>query len=57
MDIHQLHQDICDATEQDSYATDIISALHSDSTDSRWSYSDGFLRRDGHIWVPNANDL
>jgi hypothetical protein len=57
MDVEQLHKDIQEATSEDQYCLNIISSLNSDTPDPRWSYSDGFLRRDERIWVPDARDL
>ena len=55
-DAKQLHNDILSALPSDSLASVHLST--SEPSDSRWSIdSDGFLRLDDCIYVPDANDL
>ena len=55
-DAEQLHNDILSALSSDSLASVHLST--SEPSDSHWSIdSDGFLRLDDHIYVPDANDL
>jgi hypothetical protein len=55
-DIENLHNDILSALPSDPLAAIHLST--SESPDSRWSIdTDGFLRLDGHIYVPDSNDL
>ena len=57
MDADQLRKDIREATSEDPHCSKIISSLNSNDN-SPWTYeSDGLLRRNGVIWVPNAKDL
>ena len=55
MDIKQLHSDI-----RSTLSTDPITSIHlkSEKPDPQWSLnSDGLLRRDNRIYVPDSNDL
>ena len=55
MDIDQLHSDI-----RSALSTDPIASIHlkSEKPDPRWSLnSDGLLRRDNRIYVPDSDDL
>ena len=55
MDIEQLHSDIRSALPADSIAS---IHLNSEKSDPRWSLgSDGLLRRDDRIYVPDSEDL
>ena len=54
MDVEQLHRDILSALSSDS----VSSGLLSGSSDPRWTVdSEGFLRKDDRIYVPDSNDL
>jgi hypothetical protein len=54
MDSEKLHADI-----QAQLASDPMAKVHIGNTsDARWTQSDdGFLRHDGHIYVPNSDNL
>ena len=55
MDVEQLHSDIRSALPADSIAS---IHLNSNKSDPRWSLgSDGLLRRDDRIYVPDSEDL
>ena len=55
-DTEQLVSDIREATAEDQFCLQIISSLDSGSH-PEWSYSDGILKRNDRIWVPDAKDL
>jgi hypothetical protein len=54
LDLDQLHLDI-----KDALAEDLLASKHlANSSDPRWTLAeDGFLRHDGKIYVPEANNL
>ena len=54
MDVERLHADILT-----NLSTDLIAKAHLlDSSNPRWSTDEaGYLRLDGHMYVPEANDL
>ena len=54
LDLEQLHSDIKSATPDDPIAK---KRLASEGSDPRWTFSDGFLRHDSKIYVPDADNL
>ena len=57
MDVHQLHQDILSALQEDPAAQTHLQIAR-DSVDPRWTISsEGLLLCDGRIYVPDGKDL
>src|ERR1700719_851676 len=58
MDVGQLHTDIHSAQQSGTHSLEIITILSGPDADPRWSlYGTGLLHYDGHVWVPDVNDL
>src|ERR1700722_5821884 len=58
MDVGQLHTDIHSAQQSDTHSLEIIATLSGPDADPRGSLDgSGLLCYDGHVWVPDANDL
>jgi len=58
MDVGQLHTDIHSAQQSDTHSLEIIATFTGPDAAPHWSLDGaGLLRYDGHIWVPDVNDL